>query len=30
VRENTRTLHLPVKPVYDKDGKVVAAQRVKA
>lgn len=28
VRENTRTLHLPVRPVYDKDGKVIAAQRV--
>lgn len=29
VTENTRTLHLPVRPRYDADGKVVEAQRVK-
>jgi hypothetical protein len=28
VRENTRTLHLPVKPVLDKTGKLIEARRV--
>ena len=27
VKENTRTLHLPVKPKYNKAGKLIAAQR---
>lgn len=29
LQENTRTLQLPVRPVYDKAGKLLQAQRVK-
>lgn len=30
VNENTRTLRLPMRPIYDKDGKLIAAERAKA